>query len=202
MSKKQTLADTRELDLSPPPEQPKRAMFRITIEGKEQLVSYQQAFAFAHRLLRKNQYENAAKLLEPLTKVEGRGPRAHILLAICRASNSDFAGAREVLDRAFTGDEAVVASELQDVIVMTRVGFWKTALQDLVKLVNKHKELPTLCLWLGDMLAAKQELDKAVQCWQLAIQRDRPDGAVGLAAREQLAGVQSAPRRPSKQKKA
>jgi hypothetical protein len=53
-------------------------------------------------------------------------------------------------------------------------------------LINKLKEIPTLCLWLGYILEAKQELKKAAQCWRLAIRRDRPGGAVALAAQQPL----------------
>lgn len=66
------------------------------------------------------------------------------------------------------------------------MGFKDDAMEELVQLVNNHKEYPTLCLWLGDMLQASDRLEKAKQCFKLAIKRDRPGGAVALAAHQQL----------------
>lgn len=162
------------------------ASFRFVINEKEYDMTFVRAFTYAHRLLKKKNYEVAGAIFEKLTAATDRGPRALIMLAICRAGMSDYKGAHDVLDRAFPGEDSVMAAELQDIVVMSRMGFKKDAMQDLVRLVNEHKELPTLCLWLGDMLEAKQELAKARQCWQLAIKRDRPKGAIAQAAKKQL----------------
>ncbi len=162
------------------------ASFRFVINEKEYDMTFERAFTYAHRLLKKRNYEVAGAIFEKLTAATDRGPRALIMLAICRAGMSDYKGSHDVLDRAFPGEDSVMAAELQDIVVMSRMGFKKDAMQDLVRLVNEHKELPTLCLWLGDMLEAKQELAKARQCWQLAIKRDRPKGAIAQAAKKQL----------------
>lgn len=198
MSKKASTADTKELVLAPKPAPPKRppgpqrAVFKFRVKDKSYQMTYQQAFTYAHRLFTKKQYGLAAAIFEKLTKAPDRGPRAHIMQAICLAADSNYDGSREVLNSAFAGDEVVIAGQLQDIIVMARLGLPGDALQDLVTMVNQHKELPTLCLWLGDMLAASQDFKKARQCWKLAIHRDRPGGAVALAARELLQGGKSA----------
>jgi hypothetical protein len=56
----------------------------------------------------------------------------------------------------------------------------------MVELVNQHRDLPTLCLLLGNMFMAANELQNARKCWSLAVQRDRPGGAVARVAMRYL----------------
>lgn len=179
-------AHTREGDPTQSKRPPEPLTFHFRIGGKPYAMSYPQAFAYGHRLLKVRQVEVAAAIFEKLAHVTDRGPRANIMFAICLAGLGNYKESRDALDRAFAGEESVLAAQLQDIVVMARMGFKREAMKDLTGLVNTHKELPTLCLWLGDMLEAKQQLDQAFQCWQLAIKRDRPDGAVALAATKQL----------------
>jgi uncharacterized protein HemY len=162
-------------------------VFTVRIGDQTHRWTYQQAFARAHLLITQKDYASAETILKELIEFKGRGPRAHILLAICKAGQSDYKGSRSVLDSAFQDDDtSLLAVELQDVIVNARMGFKDDAMEELVQLVNEHKEYPTLCLWLGDMLQASDKLEKAKQCFKLAIKRDRPGGAVALAAHQQL----------------
>ncbi|HUE72802.1 MAG TPA: hypothetical protein VMP01_18090 [Pirellulaceae bacterium] len=200
MAKQADLDDTQEIDLSQVSGRLPRAIFQFRIGNKAYEMNYQQAFSYGHRLLKKQHFETAALIFNKLSSVAGRGPRAHIMLAICLAGCSNYQGSREVLDSVFRGEEAILAAELQDVIVMARMGFSRDALQDLVKLVNNHKELPSLCLWLGDLLEASQQMDKARQCWRLAVDRDGPKGAVATAARKQLRQRKAKPRRKLRQR--
>ena len=170
-----------------PHESPHLPVLRLQIGEETYTWTYQQAFVRAHLMVKDGEYAAAAEILKTLVDVPDRGPRAHILLAICKAGQSDYKGSRAILDAAFHTDEtAALAAELQDVIVNSRIGFKEDALKELVQLVNGHKEFPTLCLWLGDLLEANHRLDKARECFKLAIKRDRPGGAVALAAQLQL----------------
>lgn len=164
--------------------------FTLVIGNQSRNYTYQQAFAIGHSLVKANKFDVAAAVFEKLATVTDRGPRAHILLSICRAGLSDYKQSRDVLDRVFQGELAMLAPALHEVIVEARMGFKNEALRDLLELVNKHKELPTLCLWLGDLFEKNGQPAKAVQCWQLAIKRDRPGGAVALAAYQQLKRVE------------
>jgi hypothetical protein len=167
-------------------QRPEPATFHFRIGGKPYAMSYPQAFAYGHRLLKVRQVEVAAAIFEKLTHVTDRGPRANIMFAICLAGLGNYKESHDALDRAFAGEECALAAQLQDIVVMARMGFKRDAMKELVALVNTHQELPTLCLWLGDMLETNLKLDQALQCWQLAIRRDRPGGAVALAATKQL----------------
>lgn len=62
--------------------------------------------------------------------------------------------------------------------VVYHVGIRQDALRAMFDLVNKHRDLPTLCLLLGNLLAATKQRSTAKKCWSLAIQRDRPRGAM------------------------
>jgi thioredoxin-like negative regulator of GroEL len=162
-------------------------VFTIRMGDQTHRWTYQQAFARAHLMITQKDYANAEPILKELIEVKDRGIRSHIMLAICKAGQSDYKGSRSVLDSAFQDDKTSrLAAKLHDVIVNARMGFKDDAIQELVELVNEHKEYPTLCLWLGDMLQASDRPEKAKQCFKLAIKRDRPGGAVALASQQQL----------------
>jgi uncharacterized protein HemY len=177
------LADTADLDLSDLQTTP---TFAFTIRGERRELSYQEAFVLGYSLARHKHYHPAVAVFQRLAAAPDSSPRASIMLAHCLDELSEFDKAKGVLDNAFPKDHAV-ANELQDVFVCERLGAIDEALKDLVDLVNKHKELPTLCLLLGDLFEMRKRPDKARQCWKLAIHRDRPDGPVTMAARQRLA---------------
>lgn len=181
-------SDTREFsqqELQPAP------TLTLQIGNRSKDCSYEQAFAIGYALVKVKNFRTAAEIFKRLAKETDRGPRGHIMLAICRAGLSDYVGARAVLDEVFADELAMLAVAIHEVIVDVRMGFKKDALRELVVLVNEHKELPTLCLWLGDLLEANQQLAKAIQCWKLAIKRDRVEGAVAQVAQQQLLRIQS-----------
>jgi hypothetical protein len=66
------------------------------------------------------------------------------------------------------------------------MGFKDDAIQKLAKLAEAHTELPTLCLWLGDMYELSEQTEEAMKWWKLAVAHDHLNGAVALAARRQL----------------
>lgn len=175
--------DTAELQVSPPLPQ---ATFTIQLGDQQLKLTFPQAFAYGHSLYRAKKFAAAAAVFERLAQVKERGPRSYLMLALCKAGLADFKGAKSVLDLAFPDEESLLADTIQEVIVESRIGFKDEALRELVELVNQHRELPTLCLWLGDLLESSGQLEKARQCWKLAVKRDRPDGAVALVARQQL----------------
>jgi uncharacterized protein HemY len=183
---KKPLHDTRDLDLSDLHTTP---TFTFTIKGERRQLNYQEAFALGYALARHRHFHQAVVVFQRLAAVPDRGPRAEIMLARCLDELSEFDKAKDVLDHAFPDDHAV-ANELQDVFVCERLGFTDDALHDLVELVNAHRELPTLCLLLGDLFAAKERFHQAEKCWKLAIHRDSPGGAVGFAAQQQLEQMQ------------
>jgi tetratricopeptide (TPR) repeat protein len=159
---------------------------RLKMGGQTRDVSYEQAFVLGHELFRNRKFAQAAAVFEKLTAVPQRGVRAHVMLAICRAGLSDYQAAFAVLKQAFVGNNDVLGSALYEVIIQSRMGFKEVARQQLAQLANDHHELPTLCLWLGDMLEAGHQVEKAVECWKLAVRRDRRGGGVALAASQQL----------------
>lgn len=163
-----------------------KTVFKFRIGSEARDFSYAQAFALGHSLIRTKNYRSAASIFKRLTEVPDRGPRAHIMLAICMAGLSNYQDARATLDGVFQDGDRSLAGAIHDVIVQLRMGFKDGALKDLVELVNTHEELPTLSLWLGDMLADVRQTAKAAECWNLAIKRDQSEGSVALVAKSQL----------------
>lgn len=171
---------------SPPRAHPSKPLFKFRIGDKSRDFTYSEAFTLGHSLIRSKKFQPAAAIFKRLIEVPEHGPRAHIMLAICMAGLSNYQEARSILDGAFQESDRPLAGAIHDVIVQSRMGFKDGAVKDLLELVNTHKELPTLSLWLGDMLADNRQTAKAMECWKLAINRDRQEGSVALAARDQM----------------
>jgi len=164
---------------------PTAPRFKLKFDGQTRELTYQDAFAHAYDLAREGRMERAERIFEALCGVSDRGPRARIMLARCRAQRLDFQGSKTTLDETFSAEPAL-ACGLHDAFVLERFGMRKDAVQELAPIANERRDLPTICLLLGDLLAEDRKLDKAQQCWKLAVKRDRPDGAVGLLARRAL----------------
>jgi hypothetical protein len=169
------LSDTRPLTPAP-------AKVNVNVGGKVQTMSYEQAFVLAFALIDQKQYEHAARLFERLQQFTDRGPRAYIMQAFCEAAASHFDSCSKPLAATFNGDNQSLAAELHNAFISYHVGIRQEAISTLTDLVNRHRELPTVCLLLGDMFRALGKPDMARKCWSLAVKRDLPNGAVALVA--------------------
>jgi hypothetical protein len=158
--------------------------FRVGKEVRE--LTYQQAFVFGHELMVQKKYDLADAIFGKLCAIPEHGPRAHLLSAICKVGKSDSQAARAILDTAFSSERGLLAAEIHDIIVNSRMGFKEDARHDLAMLASAHEELPTLCLWLGDLFAVDNELQQARKYWEMAMRRDHRGGAAALAAMRQL----------------
>ena len=173
--------DTKPEDWFPAP-----AEIQIVIGGKKHRLAYERAFALGCSLIEKGQAAEAAKIFERLERFTDRGPRAFIMQAFCEAAAMNFKDCNMPLTQVFEGEKQEVAAALHTAFVSYHVGIRQEALNAMVALVNKHRDLPTLCLLLGNMLAASHQLVMAKKCWSLAVRRDRPGGAVAAVAKQHL----------------
>jgi hypothetical protein len=167
-------------------ELPAPAEIAITINGQTRRVAYEQAFALGCSLLKAGQAANAAKLFERLEEFIDRGPRAFIMQAFCEAAALHFDDCNRPLNEAFKGQQNNIVSALHNAFISYHVGIRQDALNAMIGLVNEHRDLPTLCLLLGDMMEEANHLPMAKKCWSLAVHRDRPGGAVATVAMNQL----------------
>lgn len=173
------LSDTRPLRPAP-------VNVDVNIGGKARTISYEQAFALAFALIEHKQYIQAARLFERLEQFADRGPRAFIMQAFCEAAALHFDRCSKPLAAAFQGNSQSLAAELHSVFISYHVGIRQDAITALAELVNRGRELPTLCLLLGDMFKASGKVELARSCWSLAIKRDWPHGSVALVAARRL----------------
>ena len=173
--------DTKPEDWFPSP-----AEIQIVVGGKKHRVAYEQAFMLGCTLVEKGQVADAAKVFERLEEFPDRGPRAFIMQAFCEAAALHFQECTKPLAQVFDGEQQDVASALHAAFVSYHAGIRQDALNTMVELVNKHHDLPTLCLLLGNMLAAAKNTPMAKKCWSLAVERDRPEGAVAQVATHYL----------------
>ena len=141
--------------------------------GKDRNVSYEQAFVLACTLLERHQVEAAARLFERLEPYTDRGPRASIMHAFCEAAALHFDSCSKPLVSAFNGNNNSIAGDLHNAFISYHVGIRQDALQSMAELVNKYRDLPTLCLLLGNMFRAGGETAMARKCWSRAPNRER-----------------------------
>jgi hypothetical protein len=168
-------SDTRPLAPAP-------AQVNVNLGGSIRVVSYEQAFVLAFALVDQKRYEHAARLFELLEQFTDRGPRAFIMQAFCEAAASRFDDCSKPLAATFHGDDQSIAAELHNAFISYHVGIRQDAIAALADIVNRNRELPTVCLLLGDMFHAKGNTESASKCWSLAIQRDWPNGSVAIVA--------------------
>jgi tetratricopeptide (TPR) repeat protein len=168
-------SDTRPLTPAP-------AKLELNIGSKVQAVSYEQAFSLAFTLIDEKRYEHAARLFERLQQFADRGPEAFIMQAFCEAAALHFDTCSKPLAATFDGENRSLAAELHNAFISYHVGIRQDAITALAELVNRNRDLPTLCLLLGDMLRAMGKTDQARKCWSLAIKRDLPNGSVAIVA--------------------
>lgn len=172
-------SDTRPLTPAP-------AELELRIGNKVRRVPYEQAFVLAYSLVDQKQFENAARIFERLEAFTDRGPRAFIMQAFCEAAALHFEACSKPLSAAFNGNNASLIAELHNAFISYHVGIRQDALKAMAELVNQHRELPTLCLLLGDMFRASGQLDMAHKCWKLAQHRDLPRGSIALVAERRM----------------
>jgi hypothetical protein len=167
-------------------EPPQPAEIVVKLDGKTHHLAFEQAFALGCSLLEKGSPEEAAKLFERLEEFTDRGPRAFIMQAFCEAAAMHFDSCSKPLAEAFAGSDPEIVTSLHNAFISYHVGIRQEGLDAMVTLVNKHRDLPTLCLLLGNMCEAAGRLTMAKRCWALAVHRDRPGGAVAAVAMRHL----------------
>jgi len=170
--------------------------FQVAVDGdgtvlarmgrKKRRLTYEAAFSFGHSLMEAGHYDLALQVFSTLATVPNRGPRAQVMEARCRAELDDFETCKEILENVFDGEDQPIAEELQSAFVHYKLGMTREAMLALRKVVKEHTDLPTACLFLGDLFQEAGSWEKAAYCWKLAVQRDRRGGAVAKAARGQL----------------
>lgn len=156
------------------------------IGGKQHLLTYDQAFWIGYKLLQSQKYETAERVFGLLTKVRGHDRLLNLVLARCQAGLDHYDVCKDLLTRAFGDAEEPVAEKLHTAIVFKNLGMLEGAIEKLVGVANQRPDLPSIFLFLGDMLAAAGSLEKASGCWKLAVKKNGPGGTVTRTARRLL----------------
>lgn len=165
---------------------PKPVTYRVTRNGRDETLSYQAMFHAGYRLVLNRNYAEAARVFELLSQMSDRGPRAHILLALCQAQLKDYTACSQTLNRAFDGESSNLESNLHGVFVFWACGLLSDVRSELEAMIQQYPNLPTLSLLLADLLAQSGNQKAPPRFWRLAINNDRQDGAVGLIARREF----------------
>jgi hypothetical protein len=164
----------------------RRAVIEFRVGEKDYRLVYEQAFVFAYNLLEQGHVETAARLFERLENYEDRGPQPFVMQAFCEAAALHFDECSKPLVKIFEGENKSLAADLHNVFVSYHVGIREDAIKAMVDLVNTRRELPILCLLLGDMFRTSGQFEMARKCWRLAIHRDVRNGAIAAVAARHL----------------
>jgi hypothetical protein len=159
---------------------PDPATIKVGIRGKTFSLSYEKAFQLGTFLLNKKRPEAAAKMFERLMQFTDRGPRAAIMRAYCEAAARRCEGCSAALSVAFPSRQRRIAEALHNAFVSYHIGMRDEAVEAIADLCKARHDLPSVCLLLGDMFAARQDWKRAKRCWSLSVERDAPNGAVAL----------------------
>lgn len=149
-------------------------------------LSLSKAFSIAHEFIRRKQYKAASQVCRALVQSRHLGPRAVIMLARCKAGLNSYSSCNKLLRTLFTAEDSPVAERLHTAFVYHHLGLRADAIRELTQVAHDRPDLPTVCLLLGDLYAAAGRKDRAMHCWQLAVQRDHHGGAVAHEARRGL----------------
>lgn len=169
---------------------PKPKSYSMTVNGTKRDIAYEQLFAHGHDLWLSKKYAAAIPIFELLAQVTDRGPRASILLAHCYAMEQHFSDCSRTLCLALPNSECgMIAAELHDIFVMWKCTFFKDVRRDLEAFVSSHPELPTPTLMLADFFMLAGRYEQSLHYLELAKQRDRIGGAIGMVANAQTEAV-------------
>ena len=106
--------------------------------------------------------------------------------AYCEAAALRFDSCSKFLAAAFAGDNRSLAADLHSAFILYHIGIRQDAITALSEIVKQHRELPTVCLLLGDMLHATGDTNLAGKCWSLAVKRDWPNGSEAIVATRRM----------------
>jgi predicted negative regulator of RcsB-dependent stress response len=175
-----------------------KKMVQLQVGSKIHHINLKRAYALAHSLLKSKEYEAAIKILEAISFSDHYASRTAIMRARCKVGMKEYQACKTLLQELIPEDKSSVVDRLQAAFVFDAVGMRWDAAQELVDVVNERKDLPSLCLLMGDLFASLGKTRKAVACWQLAMKRDTNGGLVANAAKEELVKfVQALKKRPA-----
>ena len=159
---------------------------RLLMGGKKYALSYEQAAWLGYKLLETERYEAAEKVFLAISEVHGRDRLMKLFIARCEAGLDHYAACKGVLDDVFGEMAPEVAEKLQSAFVFENLGVLNQAIGRVAEVAKERPDLPAVCLFLGEWLAAGGEQDRALDCWRLAIKRDASKGTVGQMAPRQI----------------
>ncbi|MBX7165730.1 MAG: hypothetical protein K1X74_05220 [Pirellulales bacterium] len=169
----------------------------IELDGQVHTLSFEQAFALAHRLWRRGRAREATELHEALWRRRPDCRDQSVLLARGLARLQQFDRCRELLHSTFGEHDDTVAALLYDAFVMRALGDRREAIRDLDVVVQEHDNLPAACLILGDLWESVGNRSRAAANWRLAAQRAGERGPVAYSAHCQIAELRRNKQLPS-----
>lgn len=170
----------------PKAEGPVQDSVKIRMNNRDFTLSFAQAFAYGHTLLRIDKIETAAALFEYLVQKRPNDRQANVMLARCKARLAEYEACKQILNRSFEGESGPIAERLHTAFVYRALGRFPDAREELLSIVEAHPDVPSACLALGDLFEKVGRPDKAEKMWMLAARRDPVGGSITRSVVSQL----------------
>lgn len=160
------------------------ARFAVVRNGRQEQLTASQLFVVGYGIWHNGDFKTAKSIFQQLSSETDCLPRARIFLASCQVMLGDYSACSATLFKALPkdiyGDTAV---RLHDAFVLWKVGLYVDVKASLKSLALEHAELPSLNLFLADLLKSSGANGLSERFLRRAIHHDDPEGAVAQAAR-------------------
>ncbi len=165
----------------------KEREIKLTIDGRPQNLTFEQAFALGHELWRRGKALESTLLFQRLHRHDDGNRPVRLMLARGLARLGKFQECHRLLHESFDEQNSDLACQLHDAFVLRALGDKRDAIHDVAEFAKNHPDFPTVCLILGDLWESLGRARHARAAYKLAAQRAQGHGAVAFSARHQLA---------------
>jgi hypothetical protein len=164
--------------------------FTLTEGAAVRDLTFEEMFSYGHYCLNTRKYTAALRIFEVLVRLHGTDRQVKVMLARCKACIGRYDTCREILKAAFASEDDVIVERLHEAFLYESVGMEAAAIHELAAVVMDFLDLPTACLFLGDLCASVGEVGRAASYWKAAVKRDKRGGAVAVTAQGELARLE------------
>ena len=161
---------------------------RLRWDRGNRTLSLGEAFVIGDSMLRTRKYATAICVFEALSRRHPGNLQVLMMLARCRAGQSDQQRCNHVLEFVLGDLDFQTLVTIQAAFFYEAVGVWNNAVSALERAAGPLQEIPLLRLVLGDYYLRQGAAQKAERCWTSVVIDDNQSSAyMGFLARRRLA---------------
>jgi hypothetical protein len=160
--------------------------FALEIGKQRHELTFEETFAYGHAFLKSKESAVAAGIFKTLLKSRGVDRSVMVMLALCEAEMDCFESCQQTLGDAFVGRDEPLVERLLSAFVYYKLGMPAEVVRELTVIGTDRRDLPVICLVLGDVFQRMRRSDEASSWWKRAIRRDEQGGPVAVTAQGEL----------------